>query len=108
MLNNHSVLRAAPGERLVIKGHHVGEPERDAEILEVLGEDGGPPFVVRWQGGGRISRLYPSSDAYVEHFEHKRRRASARRKKGPTRPSRAAEEQVTAADWEAAVPPKDS
>jgi uncharacterized protein DUF1918 len=67
---NHPVLHAAPGDRLVIRGHHVGEPERDAEILEVLGDDGGPPFLVCWQDDGRVSRLYPSSDAYVEHFEH--------------------------------------
>jgi hypothetical protein len=73
MANSHSILRAAPGDRLVIKGHHVGEPERDAEVLEVLGEDGGPPFLVRWQDDGRVSRFYPSSDAYIEHFKHKQR-----------------------------------
>jgi hypothetical protein len=68
---SHSILRAAPGDRLVIRGHHVGEPERDGEILEVLGEDGGPPFLVRWSDTGRVSRAYPSSDAYVQHFEHR-------------------------------------
>lgn len=62
-------LRAAPGDRLVIRGHHAGEPERDAEILDV-GEDGAPPFLVRWQDDGRVSRSYPGSDAYIEHFEH--------------------------------------
>ena len=67
----HSALHAEPGDRLVIRGHHVGEPSRDAEVLEVLGEDGGPPFLVRWEDDGRVSRLYPSSDAYIEHFEHK-------------------------------------
>jgi hypothetical protein len=25
---------------------------------------------VRWEGDGHVSRLYPSSDAYVQHFEH--------------------------------------
>jgi hypothetical protein len=70
MHTSHSVLRAGPGDRLVIRGHHTGEPERDAEILEVLGEDGGPPFVVRWGDDGHVSRLYPGSDAYVQRFEH--------------------------------------
>jgi hypothetical protein len=65
-----STLRAAPGDRLVIRGHHVGELSRDGEILEVLGEGGGPPFLVRWEDDGHVSRLYPSSDAYVQHFEH--------------------------------------
>jgi CBS domain-containing protein len=60
-------LRAAPGDRLIISGHHLGEPERDAEIVEVRGEDGGPPFLVRWEDG-RESLLYPGSDASVQHL----------------------------------------
>ena len=28
-------MQASVGDRLVIKGHHVGEPDRDAEILEI-------------------------------------------------------------------------
>ncbi len=59
----------SPGDRLVINGHYQGEPERDGEILELLGEDGGPPFVVRWSDG-HISEYFPSSDASVEHFVH--------------------------------------
>lgn len=72
MSHSRSELRAAAGDRLVIRGHHTGELERDAEILEVLGADGAPPFVVRWSDDGHVSRFYPSSDAYVEHFEHER------------------------------------
>jgi CBS domain-containing protein len=59
-------MNATPGDRLVIAARHVGSPERDAEILEVRGEDGGPPFLVRWQDSGRVSLLYPGSDARVE------------------------------------------
>lgn len=59
-----------PGDRLVIRGHHQGEPERDAEVLEVLGDEGAPPYVVRWQDDGHVSRLYPGSDAYVEHLHY--------------------------------------
>ena len=62
-------LFATPGDRLAIKGHHTGEPEIDGEILEVLGETGAPPYVVRWEDG-HVSRVYPGSDAYVQHFEH--------------------------------------
>jgi hypothetical protein len=53
----------------VVRAHHVGETVRDGEILEVLGEDGGPPFLVRWTDDGRVSRVYPGSDAFVEHFQ---------------------------------------
>ena len=62
-------LRAAPGDRLVIRGHHLGEPDRDAEILEARGEDGAPPFRVRWSDDGRESLFYPGSDAHVDHGE---------------------------------------
>ncbi len=68
MAKSSSILRASPGDRLVIHGHHQGEPARDAEILEVLGEDGGPPFLVRWEDGHE-SQFYPGSDAHVEHFK---------------------------------------
>ncbi len=61
-------LVASIGDRLVIRGHHLGEPDRDAEILEVRGEGGTPPFLVRWQADGRVSLLYPGSDARVEHL----------------------------------------
>ena len=70
MTSSRSILRAEPGDRLVIRGHHQGEPERDAEVLGVLGEEGAPPYVVRWQDDGHVSRLYPGSDAYVEHLHH--------------------------------------
>jgi hypothetical protein len=63
----------------VIHGHHVGEPERDGEILEVLGEEGAPPYVVRWSDDGHLSRFYPSSDAYISHSaKAKRRKRSGR------------------------------
>jgi len=67
-----SELRAAPGDRLVIKRHHMGEHERDAEILEVLGEEGAPPYLVRWDDDGTVSECFPGSDAYVDHLEHER------------------------------------
>lgn len=62
-------LHAEPGDRLVIRGHHVGERVRDGEILEALGEGGGAPFLVRWTDDGHVSRVYPGSDAFVEHLE---------------------------------------
>jgi hypothetical protein len=69
-------LRASAGDRLVIRAHHLGEPPRDAEILEVLGEHGGPPYRVRWEDNSHESTLFPGPDAFVERFEHapKRRR----------------------------------
>lgn len=73
-----TTLRAVPGDRLVVRRHRVGERERDAEILEV-GEDGGPPFLVRWSDDGHVSRLFPGTDAFVEHFPQRKPRPTRRK-----------------------------
>lgn len=73
---------ANAGDRLVIRGHRVGDPDRDAEILEVLGADGTPPFRVRWEEDGHESLIFPGSDAWIDHLVHGRRQ----RRSGP-RPS---------------------
>lgn len=63
-------MRATRGDRIVIKGHRVGEHDRDCEVLEVHGPDGGPPYVVRWGDTGHEALFFPGSDASVQHFEH--------------------------------------
>jgi len=61
-------MKASIGDRLVIKGHHVGEPDRDAEILEVHGDGGSPPYLVRWDEDGHEGLFFPGSDAVIEHL----------------------------------------
>jgi len=63
-------MRASVGDRVVIKAHHVGGPDRDGEILEVQGTDGGPPYVVRWEDSDHGVLFFPGPDAVIEHFEH--------------------------------------
>jgi hypothetical protein len=65
--SDHPVLRAEPGDRLVVRGHHQGEPQRDAEVLRVLGEDGAPPYLVRWDDGHE-SEVFPGSDMFIQHL----------------------------------------
>jgi hypothetical protein len=60
---------ASVGDRIVIKGHHIGEPDRDGEIIAV-GPRGGPPYTVRWEETGHEALFFPGSDAVVQHFEH--------------------------------------
>ncbi len=62
-------MRASVGDRLIIKSHHVGEPDRNAEILEVHGRNGGSPFVVRWDDNGHETLFFPGSDAAIEHYK---------------------------------------
>jgi hypothetical protein len=61
-------MRASVGDRIVIQGHKVGEHGRDAVILAVEGEGGGPPYMVRWDDTGREVLFFPGSDAVVEHY----------------------------------------
>jgi hypothetical protein len=63
-------MQAKPGDRIVIKAHHIGEPDRDCEVLEVHGADGGPPYVVRWGDTGHETLFFPGSDAVVQAYEH--------------------------------------
>ncbi|MEX0674119.1 MAG: DUF1918 domain-containing protein [Gaiellaceae bacterium] len=72
-------LRAQPGDRLVIRGHRLGEPERDGEIVETLGPGGTPPFRVRWSDTGAETLLFPGSDAYVDRLRHPAPRRKERR-----------------------------
>ena len=62
-------MNAAVGDRLVVKGHHLGEPDRDGEILEVHGTDGGPPYLVQWSEDGRIGLVFPGPDATIDHLD---------------------------------------
>ena len=59
-------MQAKVGEKLILKSHHVGEPERTGEILEVRGEEGGPPFLVRFEDGHE-GLVFPGPDAVVDH-----------------------------------------
>ncbi|HKY46785.1 MAG TPA: DUF1918 domain-containing protein [Acidimicrobiia bacterium] len=66
-------MHAVIGDRLVIRGHHVGDPERDAEILDV-GDHGGPPYRVRWSDDGHEGLIFPGSDALIRHPDGRKRR----------------------------------
>jgi hypothetical protein len=48
-------MQAAVGDRLHIHGHAVGDPDRMGEIVEVKGQAGAPPYLVRfdWCSPGR-------------------------------------------------------
>lgn len=63
-------MQARVGDRIVIRGHRVGQPLRDGEVLEVRGSDGGPPYIVRWEDDGHETLFFPGSDADVEHLAH--------------------------------------
>lgn len=60
-------MEAQVGDRIVIKGHHVGEPERQGEVIEVRGPAGSPPWVIRWSEDGHEGLFFPGPDATIQH-----------------------------------------
>lgn len=60
-------VKAAVGDRLVVRSTHVDGPVRDGEVVEVRGADGDPPFVVRWEDGHE-GLYYPGPDTEVHHL----------------------------------------
>jgi hypothetical protein len=63
-------MHAAIGDYLIIKSHHDDVSPRQGEILEVRGEDGAPPYVVRWAGETRETLVFPGPDAVVQQAGH--------------------------------------
>lgn len=57
---------AEPGDTLVIDGASVSGLPRTGIIIAVEGQDGGPPYLVRWTGGDYESRISPGPGARVE------------------------------------------
>ena len=60
-------MRAALGDELLVRGRHVDDPERTGVIIAIHGENGSPPYLVRWKDG-RVTVLFPSSDTEVGHL----------------------------------------
>ena len=58
-------MRASVGDRLHIFGNKVGTADRVAEIIEVRGGGGAPPYRVRFPDG-RETLVYPGPDSVIK------------------------------------------
>ncbi|WP_370270799.1 DUF1918 domain-containing protein [Streptomyces sp. V4I8] len=57
-------MQASVGDQLLVHGRIVGQPERTAEVIEVLGPEGGPPYRVRFHDGHETV-MSPGPDTVV-------------------------------------------
>jgi hypothetical protein len=57
-------MQASVGDRLVMHGRIVGQSHRSAEVIEVLGSEGGPPYRVRFDDGHEAV-MSPGPDTVV-------------------------------------------
>ncbi|MEU4346412.1 DUF1918 domain-containing protein [Streptomyces sp. NPDC023838] len=60
-------MRASVGDRLLVHGRTVGQHDRSAEVIEVLGPDGTPPYRVRFEDGHE-TLMSPGPDTVVRHL----------------------------------------
>lgn len=58
-------MQATVGDRLHVHGRTVGTSDKVAEIVEVRGAQGSPPYLVRFPDG-RENLVYPGPDSVVE------------------------------------------
>jgi hypothetical protein len=63
------VVKAKVGDKIVVRGHRIGEPDRDAVVVELHGVNGEPPYRVRWSEDGHEGLYFPGSDASVVHYD---------------------------------------
>ncbi|MER7788795.1 DUF1918 domain-containing protein [Streptomyces sp. NPDC000941] len=61
-------MEATVGDKLLVHGRVVGIHDRTAEIIEVLGDDGTPPFRVRFEDDGHECVVSPGPDSVVRHL----------------------------------------
>ncbi|MER5893904.1 MULTISPECIES: DUF1918 domain-containing protein [unclassified Streptomyces] len=59
-------MEAHAGDRLLMHGRTVGQHDRVADIIEVLGDGGSPPFRLRFKDGHE-SIMSPGPDSVVQH-----------------------------------------
>lgn len=54
------------GDTLIVVALDPRDKDREAEILEVCGENCGPPYLVRWLDDGTTDLFFPRYDVYVK------------------------------------------
>jgi hypothetical protein len=57
-------MKAQVGDRIILAGTRVDDPVRDGEVLEVKGNDGNPPYTVKWSDG-HTGLVYPGPGAVM-------------------------------------------
>ncbi|HWU47101.1 MULTISPECIES: DUF1918 domain-containing protein [unclassified Leifsonia] len=60
-------MQASVGDRLIVMSRSVAGKQRIGVIVEVHGNEGEPPYVVRWEDADHTAVVVPGPDAHVEH-----------------------------------------
>ena len=64
-------MQAQVGDHLLMRGRTVGERPTEVEVVEVRGQDGAPPYLIKFDDG-HTGLFFPGPDTLVQ-----RRQASS-------------------------------
>ncbi len=59
-------MHAVTGDTIAVPGHTVGQAGRLGMVVGVRGEDGHPPYLIRWEDGHE-GLCFPGPEARVLH-----------------------------------------
>jgi hypothetical protein len=62
-------MKARPGDRIILAAATIDGSVRDGEVLETRGDDGAPPYLVRWSDGHE-GLLYPGPGSVLRVTHH--------------------------------------
>lgn len=63
-------MQAAIGDRMHVHSRAVGQTEQVAVVIEIHGENGAPPYLVRYDNGHE-ALIFPGPDCTIEHAKSK-------------------------------------
>jgi len=58
-------MKAAPGDRIILRSRFLVRPMRDGRIVEIRGPAGEPPYLVQWTGEDRPVLFVPGPNAHI-------------------------------------------
>jgi hypothetical protein len=94
------IMRAKPGDRIILAAPVIDGPLRDGEVLEARGDDGAPPYLIRWSDGHE-GLLYPGPGSILRITSHDTERPAEPKPKQSEPHSTGAHPRVR--DWEVRV-----
>lgn len=59
------IVIARVGDRILVRGHRAGQPDRRCIVLELHHDNGEPPYLVQWDDTEHPDLYFPGSDATV-------------------------------------------
>jgi Domain of unknown function (DUF1918) len=51
LVRRSKIVQAEVGDKVTVTGQRSGDELRNGEIIKIEGENGSPPYLVRWQDG---------------------------------------------------------